>query len=259
MASRTCYICGCPEEAMDTGPNATRVRCPTLLGQPCCYTAPAERGPSGWPFLRPPPLSAHSGAPSLGYSAHSTGLGTLTGDLPTAPQEQGNYAPYTSFSHDGVHWFEDDDPFAPDSGSDDERPHVPATTGHAGPAGTRGQGSNTGAQSSAVAGATNPTSAPAAGQGGRGIPMEVLTVAQEGQEWMLNRPCIDCGRWTGCFCDYCYAVDRFPDEEWLPGQHTPLCTFCDRQHDQCHRCRGLIWATPPPWGPRGMGGNLGRR
>ena len=257
MASRTCYICGCPEEAMDTGPNATRVRCPTLLGQPCCYTAPAERGPSGWPFLRPPSLSVHSGAPSLGYSAQSTGLEALMGEPPTAPPEHGNYA---SFSYDGVHWFEDDDPFAPDSGSDDEHPHEPTTTGRVGPAGTGGQGSaNTGAQNPAAAGTSNPTSAPTAGQGGRGIPMEVLTVAQEGQEGILLRPCIDCGRWTGCFCDYCYAADRFPDEEWLPRQHTPICSVCDGRHGRCHRCRGLIWATPPPWGPRGMGGNLGRR
>ena len=177
------------------------------------------------------------------------------GEPPTAQPEQGNYA---SFSYDGVHWFEDDDPFAPDSGSDDEHPHEPTTTGRVGPAGTGGQGSSTGAQSPTV-GTSNPTSAPAAGQGGRGIPMEVLTVAQEGQEGMLLRPCIDCGRWTGCFCDYCYAADRFPDEEWLPRQHTPICSVCDGRHGRCHRCRGLIWATPPPWGPRGMGGNLGRR
>ena len=53
----------------------------------------------------------------------------------------------------------------------------------------------------------------------------------------LARPCVDCGVLTGCYCDFCYAMDRLPSETWAPGQATPLCTSCDRKHDKCHFCR----------------------
>ena len=98
------------------------------------------------------------------------------------------------------------------------------------------------ASPSAYASASTPT------RPGAAYPMEVIAVPREGQEALLMRPCIDCGRRTGSFCDWCLAADRLPDEEWVTGQHTPLCTVCDRQHDRCHRCRGLVWAAPPPHG-----------
>ena len=74
--------------------------------------------------------------------------------------------------------------------------------------------------------------------------LEVLAVASDAAT--LNRPCVDCGRRTGCFCDFCLAKDRDPAGSWEEGQHTPLCTECDREHEACHFCRGLQWATPPP-------------
>ena len=71
-----------------------------------------------------------------------------------------------------------------------------------------------------------------------------------GDEDMLCRPCVDCGLYTGRFCDWCYAADRLPDEEWAVGQLTPLCSRCDNKHDACHYCRGLSWVPLPPHGPR---------
>ena len=50
-------------------------------------------------------------------------------------------------------------------------------------------------------------------------PMEILA---SGTEEQLIRPCVDCGMWTGRFCDYCLAADKLPDEEWVEGQMTPL-------------------------------------
>ena len=67
-----------------------------------------------------------------------------------------------------------------------------------------------------------------------------------GSRDMLIRPCADCGVYTGSFCDNCNAEDRFPNEEWADGQGTPLCTRCDRTHDECHFCRGVKWCVPPP-------------
>ena len=61
----------------------------------------------------------------------------------------------------------------------------------------------------------------------------------------LVRPCVDCGRLTGNYCDSCFAVDRLPSETWVQGQRTPLCTICDRQRDICHFCLGRSWVTPP--------------
>ena len=68
-----------------------------------------------------------------------------------------------------------------------------------------------------------------------------------GSEAMLIRPCVDCGRRTGCYCDYCKAVDRAPGEVWAPGQKTPLCTACDSEHGACHICKRQAWCVQPAW------------
>ena len=34
-------------------------------------------------------------------------------------------------------------------------------------------------------------------------PMEVLCA---GTEVQLTQPCVDCGQWTGSFCDYCLSL-----------------------------------------------------
>ena len=75
--------------------------------------------------------------------------------------------------------------------------------------------------------------------------MDVLAM---GSVEMLTRPCVDCGQWTGRFCDYCRAADRIPTEEWAPNQLTPLCSACDWKHERCHFCRGQKWARPFTWG-----------
>ena len=75
-----------------------------------------------------------------------------------------------------------------------------------------------------------------------------LEVMAFGTVEMFNRPCVDCGRITGNFCDYCLAKDRAEDEEWAAGQRTPLCMPCDRSFDMCHFCRGQLWARQPAWG-----------
>ena len=79
--------------------------------------------------------------------------------------------------------------------------------------------------------------------------MQVLAFAEtaEEEELLRNSSCVDCGRRTGSFCDFCKAADRLPNQRWAANQHTPLCTVCDRAHDACHFCRGLLWATPPPF------------
>ena len=71
-------------------------------------------------------------------------------------------------------------------------------------------------------------------------------VQSPGAAEMFNRPCVDCGLFTGDFCDYCEAADRMPNEVWAPNQGTPLCSRCDDKHDACHYCRGQLWCTPPP-------------
>ena len=75
-------------------------------------------------------------------------------------------------------------------------------------------------------------------------PLEVLAV---GSTEMLCRPCVDCGLYTGRFCDYCYAEDRIPHEKWARGQLTPLCSHCDNRYDACHYCRGVHMARPFAW------------
>ena len=71
--------------------------------------------------------------------------------------------------------------------------------------------------------------------------MEVFAL---GDPTMLCRPCVDCGLYTGRFCDYCYDADRIPNDEWARGQLTPLCSRCDNRYDMCHFCRGVHMARP---------------
>ena len=146
------------------------------------------------------------------------------------------------FSYDGREWFEADDPFAPESSSDEEgagRAHTTART-YVPPDPSPDRIRN--GHSGSYATARTPT------RPGAAIPMEILAVAREGEEDLLLRPCVDCGRRTGSFCDHCLAADRLPEEEWVEGQQTPLCTVCDRLHNRCHFCRGLTWARPPQFG-----------
>jgi hypothetical protein len=75
-----------------------------------------------------------------------------------------------------------------------------------------------------------------------------LTILASGDAQMLIRPCVDCGLWTGRFCDFCYAAARLPNEEWADGQLTPLCSDCDNLRGGCHFCCGVKWCVPPPWG-----------
>ena len=66
------------------------------------------------------------------------------------------------------------------------------------------------------------------------------------------RPCVDCGKRTGRFCDGirgdCFAASRVPSEMWNPGQRTPLCSLCDNLYDACHFCRNIPSCTPFPDG-----------
>ena len=77
---------------------------------------------------------------------------------------------------------------------------------------------------------------------GEDVTMEIVAY---GTVEMLTRPCVDCGRITCCFCDYCFAKYRIEDEQWAENQRTPLCTVCDREFDKCHFCRRQLWARPP--------------
>ena len=70
-----------------------------------------------------------------------------------------------------------------------------------------------------------------------------------GEDYELTRPCVDCGLYTGRFCDWCLGSERIPSQSWCEGQRTPLCSRCDNRWDACHFCRGLHWCTPPAWGP----------
>ena len=78
------------------------------------------------------------------------------------------------------------------------------------------------------------------------VNMEALAFGTQEQ---LFRPCVDCGLFTGCFCDGlgqpCFAAIRVPRERWARGQQTPLCTLCDRTMGVCHFCRGQAWCVPP--------------
>ena len=79
-------------------------------------------------------------------------------------------------------------------------------------------------------------------------PTEELEILCSGSRESLIRPCVDCGLYTGRFCDWCKAKDRVPSEEWNPNQHTPLCSKCDHLHGVCHFCRKIHWAQPFPKG-----------
>ena len=83
-----------------------------------------------------------------------------------------------------------------------------------------------------------------------------ITVSAWAEPSMLFRPCVDCGLYTGCYCDFCKAVDRVPGEEWARGQFTPQCSTCDRKYNGCHYCRGQKWCVPPtkgaPWPEEGF-------
>ena len=79
--------------------------------------------------------------------------------------------------------------------------------------------------------------------------IEVLAV---GSTTMLCRPCVDCGRYTGRFCDHCFAKDRVPSEEWAANQRTPLCSKCDWRWNACRFCRRVHACTPFAHGTRAM-------
>ena len=76
--------------------------------------------------------------------------------------------------------------------------------------------------------------------------MEVYAWAESSS--MLFRPCVDCGRYTGNFCENdCKAAIWVPAEQWASGQLTPHCTSCERKSVVCHFCRGVRWCTPFPF------------
>ena len=83
----------------------------------------------------------------------------------------------------------------------------------------------------------------------RTLTLDSSTCLAFGEEHDLTRPCVDCGLFTGRFCDWCLGSDRVPSQSWCDGQHTPLCSRCDNRWDACHFCRGVLWCTPPAWGP----------
>ena len=61
------------------------------------------------------------------------------------------------------------------------------------------------------------------------------------------RACTGCGLLTYGYCDNeCLADVHMPEEDWYNGQHTPLCSDCDRTHGECHYCRREAWCTPGP-------------
>ncbi|OLP80229.1 hypothetical protein AK812_SmicGene39386 [Symbiodinium microadriaticum] len=77
------------------------------------------------------------------------------------------------------------------------------------------------------------------------VALEALAVGTQDE---LCRPCVDCGLYTGCYCDgndwgECFAADRLPQEHWANNQRTPLCTSCDRRFNMCHFCRGYVDLT----------------
>jgi len=75
------------------------------------------------------------------------------------------------------------------------------------------------------------------------VEMEVLAF---GDMETLCRPCVDCGRRTGRFCDHCLAKWRIPTEQWHSGQHTPFCSYCEELHDRCRFCRMEAERTAGP-------------
>ena len=93
----------------------------------------------------------------------------------------------------------------------------------------------------------------ATGTMAHGCPHGLVTMeigAMSDKVGQLIQPCVDCGLWTGRFCDYCLAEQRMPDSFWEPGQRTPLCSRCDNLRDACHYCLGVSWCAPAPHGSR---------
>ena len=87
------------------------------------------------------------------------------------------------------------------------------------------------------------------GMAGRGSALHVLTVAPQNDLTILLRDCVDCGRRTGRFCDYCFAEERFPKGDtigrfWACNQLTPLCSCCDNARRACHYCLGILVTRP---------------
>ena len=78
--------------------------------------------------------------------------------------------------------------------------------------------------------------------------MRILGEATEDQEGILVRPCVDCGRVTGNYCENeeCTAAHWIPSEKWREAQVTPHCSMCAAKYLVCHFCRGVRWVTPPP-------------
>jgi hypothetical protein len=87
--------------------------------------------------------------------------------------------------------------------------------------------------------------------------MADLIVFTTGSRDQLYRPCVDCGKKTGNYCEtllqvgkslwqggVCLADENVPSENWAPHQRTPLCTDCERVHGACHFCRGVHLRTP---------------
>ena len=74
--------------------------------------------------------------------------------------------------------------------------------------------------------------------------MATCEILAMGTEELFNRPCVDCGRVTEGFCDYCYAAHRIPTEKLPQGQMTPLCSECDTRFHCCRFCRGVAGPRP---------------
>ncbi len=78
--------------------------------------------------------------------------------------------------------------------------------------------------------------------------MPKLELLAFGETSDLCRPCVDCGRFTGRFCDgfddNCFAAIRVPSEQWCERQRTPLCGPCEHKHELCHFCRGVHSCRP---------------
>ena len=89
--------------------------------------------------------------------------------------------------------------------------------------------------------------------GGGDTKMEIVAA---GDPELLYRPCVDCGQFTGNFCEghgRCIAAEKIPSEVWATGQHTPLCSTCEGRFGACHfcrkipKCRPFAWGVPPSW------------
>ena len=82
--------------------------------------------------------------------------------------------------------------------------------------------------------------------------MPVMEVYAAGSIRDLCRPCVDCGKFTGRYCDGlafdCFAKDHVPSERWCEGQRTPLCSTCEWTSEVCHYCRGVHYCQPFPKG-----------